>query len=187
MPTLSVFNNVSIDGYFVDAGGGMGWAHRGDDPEWNAYVSGNASGDGLLVFGRRTYDMMASYWPTPMAASANPVVAERMNAGRKLVFSRTMRDASWRNTRLVTDDLIGEMRRLKRDGDVDMTILGSGSIVAQLAEAGLIDTYQLVVVPIALGAGRTMFDGLTHPLNMKSTGARAFRNGSVVLSYEPVS
>lgn len=181
-----MFNNVSIDGYFVDAAGGMGWAHRGDDPEWNAYVSGNASGDGLLVFGRKTYDMMASFWPTPMAASANPVVAERMNAGRKLVFSRSMREASWRNTRLVNDDLLGEIRRLKQDGDVDMTILGSGSVVAQLAEAGLVDAYQLVVVPVALGAGRTIFDGLTHHVHMKPTQARAFKNGNVVLSYEPV-
>jgi len=66
MQKLIVFNNVSLDGYFVDANGDMRWAHR-PDPEWNEFAAGNASGGGTLLFGRATYDLMAGYWPTPLA------------------------------------------------------------------------------------------------------------------------
>ena len=66
-----------------------------------------------------------------------------------------------------------------------MTILGSGNVVAQLAGKGLIDEYQMVVVPVALGAGRTMFDGLDDRLGLKLTRSRTFGNGNVFLGYEP--
>jgi len=82
---LIVFNHVSLDGYFVDANGDMSWAHK-QDAEWNAFVEENASGGGTLVFGRITYDLMASFWPTPMAMQMMPVVAERMNNLPKVVL-----------------------------------------------------------------------------------------------------
>ena len=185
MARLSVFNSVSLDGYFVDPKGDMSWAHGDpDDAEWNDFVGGNARGGGMLVFGRVTYEMMASYWPTPYAASAMPEVAERMNALPKIVFSRTLRQATWSNTRLVTTDPVAEIARLKK-GDVDMAILGSGRITALLAGAGLIDEYQIVMTPVALGAGRTMFEGIPQPLRMTLTGTRAFKNGNVFLTYAP--
>ena len=74
MRRLSVFNNVSIDGYFTDAHGDMSWAHR-QDPEWEAFVVGERERRGVLLFGRITYELMASYWPTPAALEALPVVA----------------------------------------------------------------------------------------------------------------
>ncbi len=81
MAKLIVFNNVSLDGYFTDRNNRMDWAHNiVPDKEWDKFVEGNASGGGLLVFGRKTYELMAGYWPTPAAARANPVVSERMNA-----------------------------------------------------------------------------------------------------------
>ena len=88
MRKLVVFNMVSLDGFFVDAAGDMSWAHKHDD-EWNSFVSGNASGNGMLLFGRVTYDMMAGYWPSPMALQNSPVVAKGMNEMPKIVFSRT--------------------------------------------------------------------------------------------------
>jgi dihydrofolate reductase len=78
MRGLIVFNHVSLDGYFVDKKGDMRWAHK-QDPEWNEFVAANARGGGVLLFGRVTYEMMASYWPTPMAAQNSPAVAEHMN------------------------------------------------------------------------------------------------------------
>ncbi|MFY0524871.1 dihydrofolate reductase family protein [Archangium gephyra] len=186
MRKLIVFNNVSVDGYFVDANGDMSWAHEGtQDPEWNAFVSGNASGGGELLFGRKTYELMASFWPTPAAAQMNPVVAERMNAMSKVVFSRTLDQASWSNTKLVKGDLVEEVRKLKQAPGQGMTILGSGSIVAQLARAGLVDEFQLVVSPIVLGQGRTMFEGLQEKLRLKPAQTRTFGNGKVVLCYVP--
>ena len=184
MRKLRVFNHVSLDGYVVDARGDMSWAHK-NDPEWNEFVAGNASGGGELLFGRVTYEMMASYWATAMAAKSDPVVAARMNSMPKVVFSRTLDAASWQNTRLVKDDIAAEVRRMKSASGGDIAILGSGSIVAQLASAGLIDEYQIVVNPIVLGSGRTLFEGIRKNLNLKLTGSRAFSNGNVVLGYEP--
>ena len=184
MRRLIVFNHVSLDGYFVDAAGEMSFAHR-TDPEWDAYSAHNASGGGMLVFGRKTYEMMVAWWPTPAAAKAFPVVAENMNRMPKLVFSRTLDAATWRNTRLVKTSPTEEIRRLKEEGPEDMAILGSGSIVALLASEGLIDEFTVVVNPVVLGGGRTMFDGVTRRLALNLTGSREFRNGNVVLTYEP--
>ncbi|AKJ01533.1 dihydrofolate reductase [Archangium gephyra] len=186
MRRLTVFNNVSLDGYFVDANGDMSWAHRANqDAEWNDFVSGNASGGGELLFGRKTYELMASFWPTPMAAQMQPLVAERMNNLSKVVFSRTLDKASWSNTTLVKGDLVAEVRKLKQAPGQGMTLMGSGSIVAQLAQAGVIDEYQLVVNPIVLGKGRTMFEGIPEKLLLKPTKTRTFGNGNVLLCYVP--
>jgi dihydrofolate reductase len=185
MRKLAVFNHVSLDGYFVDAGGSMRWAKTADqDAEWNAFVAENAKGGGTLLFGRVTYDLMISYWPTPMAMQHAPAVAKRMNNLPKVVFSRTLDKVTWNNTRLVKGDLIAETRKMKEEPGDDMVILGSGRIVAQLAPEGLIDAYQVVVNPIVLGQGRTMFEGVPGNLSLKLTKSRAFGNGNVFLSYE---
>ena len=184
MRRLSMFNSVSLDGYFVDRHGNMQWAHHNsDDPEWAAFVQGNASGGGTLMFGRVTYQMMANHWTSPAAALNDPVVARRMNALSKIVFSRTLRDATWNNTTLLSGDPATEVARLKRDDGDAMVILGSGRLVAQLAAQRLIDEYQIVVVPIALGGGRALFDGVVEALPLKLVSSRAFRNGNVVSTY----
>ncbi|HXF49662.1 MAG TPA: dihydrofolate reductase family protein [Verrucomicrobiae bacterium] len=185
MRKLAVFNNVSLDGYFTDQNNDMSWAHR-DDPEFNTFTAENAKGEGVLVFGRKTYDLMAGFWPTPIAAQMMPEVAEGMNRMPKVVFSRTMDKAAWKNTTLVKSDPAGAVRKMKKEGGLDMVILGSGSIVAQLAGEGLIDEYQFVVVPVILGGGRTMFEGLKKRLNLKLVRSHTFRNGNVFLCYEPV-
>jgi len=189
MPRLIVFNSVSLDGYFTGEHGDLSWAHtrESEDAEWQAFVAENAKGGGRLVFGRVTYQMMASWWPTPEAIKTMPAVAEGMNAMPKVVFSRTLREAAWNNTTLVKDDPAEAIRGLKRDSGPDMAIMGSGSIVSQLAQEGLIDEYQIVVTPVVLGKGRTMFEGVKKQLSLKRTTTRAFGNGKVVLCYEPRS
>jgi len=186
MRRLIVFNHVSLDGYFTDMNGDMSWAHK-QDPEWNAFVSQNASSGGQLLFGRKTYDMMASYWPTPAAMRNSPIVAEGINQVPKIVFSKTLHNASWNNTKLVKGDLADEVRKLKSEPGETMVILGSGSIVAQLAQARLIDEYQIVVSPIVLGEGRTLFNGVERKQPLKLAKSRAFDNGNVLLCYEPAA
>lgn len=185
MRKLSVFNAVSLDGYFTGPGGDLSWAHHdpGDD-EWNGFTAENAGGDGMLLFGRVTYEMMAGFWPTPMATASMPEVAAGMNRMPKIVFSTTMTNATWQNTRLVKSDPVGELRRLKNEPGPDMVILGSGTIIAPLAQAGLIDAYQLAVCPVALGSGRSMFQGVAPPVRLIQKKQRGFRNGNVVLWYE---
>jgi dihydrofolate reductase len=183
---LIVFNSISVDGYFSDAQGEMGFAHNATpDEEWDAFVAGNASGGGELLFGRITYELMASFWPTELAVKQMPVVAEGMNNTSKVVFSRTMEKATWSHTRLVKGDLIGSVRRMKEEPGEGLAILGSGSIVSQLAPAGLIDEYQVVVVPVVLGKGRTMFESVREKVSLSLISSKAFRNGNVLLCYKP--
>jgi dihydrofolate reductase len=186
MRKLIVFNMVSVDGFFVDSKGDMRWAHK-NDTEWNAFTSGNASGSGVLVFGRITYELMASYWPTPMALQNSPVVAKGMNEMPKIVFSRTLDKVSWSNTKLIKGDLAAEVRKLKHESGPDMVILGSGSIVCQLTQENLIDEYQLALSPIVLGKGRTLFEGVQEKVNLKRTNSRTFGNGTVFVCYQPVA
>jgi len=188
MPKLAAFNQVTLDGYFTGPNGDFSWAKQdGDDPEFQEFVQGNAKSAGALVFGRITYEMMASYWPSPMALQHDPVVAEGMNRARKFVFSRTLTKVSWSNTTLVKGDLVAEVRKLKAAPGEDMAILGSGSIIAQLAPEGLIDEYQILVSPIVLGGGRTMFEGVRQPLHFALQRWRAFKNGKILLHYRPRS
>jgi dihydrofolate reductase len=150
-------------------------------------VAGNASGGGQLLFGRITYDLMAGYWPTPMADQHDPVVAKAMNNLQKVVFSRTMEKASWNNTKLVKTDIVSEIRKMKREPGPGMAIMGSGSIISQLAQEKVIDEYQIIVNPVALGKGRTMFDGMDKMLSLKLISTRTFKNGKVFLCFEPGS
>ena len=183
MRKLTVFNHISLDGYFTDKDNSLNWVHMANDPEFDQFVQGNAQSGGELIFGRITYQMMASYWPTPMALEQNPIVAERMNALQKVVFSRTLHSVSWQNTRLVKNNLTDEILAMKQSSGKDMVIMGSGNLVSQLAQARLIDVYQLVVNPVVLGSGRTLFDGMAEKLQLKLTDSRVFKNGKIVLTY----
>jgi dihydrofolate reductase len=186
MRKLVVFNQVTLDGYIADINGDMSWAQK-QDAEWNTFVHENARGGGELLFGRITYELMTSYWPTPYAMQNDPIVAERMNNLPKVVFSRTLDKASWNNTKLVKGDLAAEIRKMKKEPGENMVIFGSGSIVSQLAPEGLIDEYQIVVNPVVLGKGKTMFEGIKEKLTLKLTKTRTFGNGNVLLCYEPMA
>jgi dihydrofolate reductase len=180
---LGVFNFVTLNGFYKGPNEDISWHRHG--AEEGEYAADALTSDGILLFGRVTYQMMASYWPTPQALKDAPAVAEGMNKSEKIVFSRTMKKAEWSNTRVVKDSIAEEVKKLKRQGKKDMTILGSGSIVTQLAEDGVIDTYQIMVDPVALGVGKPMFQGMKQRLDLKLTSTRAFKSGVVLLTYEP--
>lgn len=184
MRKIHMFDNVSLDGFFTDDKNDMTWAHKRDE-EWNAFSGGNAMSDGELLFGRVTYEMMAAFWPTPRAAAMLPDVAAGMNRMPKTVFSRTLDTATWQNTTLVKGDLVAEVKKMKQQPGPDMVIIGSGSIVSQLTQARLIDEYQIVMSPIVLGKGRTLFETVDGKMPLTLTKTRAFKNGNVVLWYEP--
>lgn len=176
---LRVFESISIDGYFTGANDDNSFAYAvPPDPEFMAWVSQNAQSGSALLFGRKTYEQMAAFWPTPMAAGQMPEVAKGMNAATKYVASRTIRP-TWTNTTLLEGELVSAVKKLKAH-ERDITVLGSGSIAAQLGEAGLVDEYQFVVIPVALGAGRTVF---TAGSGLRLVEQRAFRNGNVAVTY----
>jgi dihydrofolate reductase len=185
MRKLSVFNSVSLDGYFTDANNDYSFAHDGaTDPEVMEFTKGNAKGANALIFGRVTYELMSAWWPTPAAAKAMPEIAAGMNKAPKYVFSHTLDAADWSNTTVLKGDPATEMARIKQTPGPDMTILGSGTIVAQLTAAGLIDEVQLMVCPVLLGNGKSMFAGVAGKPRWILSRSKTFRNGRVFLAYD---
>lgn len=184
MATLSSFMTLSLDGYFARSNGDLSWFHR-SDPEFSAFVADNAQGNGVLLFGRVTYEMMSSYWPTEAARANAPAVADGMNRRSKFVVSRSLSRATWENSQLLQGELTASVEKLKRESQQPIVILGSASLVTQLSDAALIDEYQVVVVPIALGEGRSLFSGLKRELPLSLVETRKFSNGNVFLRYQP--
>ena len=129
---------------------------------------------------------MASFWPTPMAAKNMPEVADGMNKSEKIVFSKTLKNATWNNTRIIKNNIVEETKKLKSNSSKNMTILGSGTILTQLAEAGLVDTYMFMLDPLALGDGTPIFKGIGIKLELKLTETRSFKSGRLLLTYEPI-
>jgi dihydrofolate reductase len=152
--------------------------------EQNDFAAENSQSGAILLFGRVTYEMMVSYWPTPEAKKNAPDIAEGMNKAEKIVFSKTLKKAEWDNTRIVKDNIEEEVKKLKQAGK-NMTILGSGSIVNQLAEKGLIDEYLLMIHPVAIGNGTPFLKDIHRKLDLELTNTRSFKNGTVLLSYRP--
>lgn len=184
MRKVTVFNFVTLDGYFEGPKkGDISWHKHG--AEENEYAVEGIKSESILLFGRVTYEMMASYWPTPMAMENDPIVAEGMNSAEKIVFSRTLEKAGWSNTRVVKN-MVEEIKKMKQMPGKDMTLLGSGSIVTQLAEQGLIDEYQIMVDPVAIGDGTSGFKNIRHRLDLKLTQTRTFKSGVVLLCYQPI-
>lgn len=182
MSYISAFIQVSLDGYFASLNGDMSWAHKNpDDHEWNEFVGQNSSSPATLLFGRVTYDLMASFWPTPQATQMNATVASNMNQTKKLVVSNSLQHADWKNTTVVRGDVVSALRKQKAIDDI--VALGSGSIVKLLVETGLLDTLQIIVCPIALGQGKSLFAGLKVPISLQLRKTRAFKNGSILLDY----
>lgn len=155
------------------------------DEAFEAFAAEQLGDADTILFGRVTYEGMASYWPTPEAIAADPAVAERMNALPKVVFSRTLTEVGWENSRLAGDDLAGEIRRLKEQPGKDLIILASSDLATALAAEGLIDEYRIMVNPVLIGEGKPVLAGLPRDLTLTLLDTRTFGNGNVLLTYTP--
>ncbi len=187
MRRIIVSNLITQDGFFAGPNGELDW-HMIDE-EFDAYAADQLSTMDAILFGRVTYEMMASYWPTSDAMFDDPLVAEYMNSLPKIVFSTTLDHAgwgNWNNVSLVRDQVAERVAELKQQPGRDMVIFGSGALVSSLALHGLIDEYRLITHPIVLGNGRPMFRNLTCPIELKLLGVRVFRSGKVLSCYKQV-
>lgn len=182
MAQLSAFVFTSLNGFYKGPDEDISWHDHGEE-EIGFSEEGMAS-QSVLVFGRKTYEHMAAFWPTPEGKAHLPVVAEGMNSAEKIAISRTPFTPEWEGTRCMSGDVVGQMRELKA-GTRDMTILGSAEIVALFADHGLIDTYQIMISAVAIGEGSTLFAGIDKPLNLELMDHRVFRTGNVLLTYQP--
>ena len=183
MRKVFLFNMTTLDGYFEGSNQDISW-HNVDE-EFNEFAIEQLNEVGTLLFGRVTYQGMASYWPTEFAISNDPEVAGLMNSLPKVVFSRTLDKAEWNNTKLVKENIVDAVSELKGQSGNDIAIFGSSDLAVTLAESGLIDEYRIIVNPVFLGGGTPLLKGIKEKLKLKLLNARIFKSGNVLLYYAP--
>jgi dihydrofolate reductase len=155
------------------------------DDEFNQFAIEQTSTVGAILFGRVTYEGMASYWPTPAAQSNDPEVANLMNTLPKVVFSRTLQKADWNNTRLIKDNVAEEVLKMKQAPGDDLAVFGSANLLSSLLRLDLIDEHRIMVNPVLIGSGTPLFKNIDEKVNLKLVKTRTFRSGNVMLYYQP--
>ena len=183
MSRVLFFMVVSANGYYERGPWQIDWHNV--DAEFNDFAMAQLDSVDVLVFGRKTYEGMARWWPTPEAISRDPEVAGRMNALTKVVVSTTLERADWMNTRIVREDLGTAVEKLKRESSKGVLVMGSSDLAISLAKLGLVDEYRLMVNPVFLRGGKPVLAGLSDDVHVKLGDVRRFRSGNVLLTYEP--
>ncbi|MFV0378862.1 MAG: dihydrofolate reductase family protein [Mangrovibacterium sp.] len=182
MRTLTAFVFTTLNGYYKGDDDNVEWHSNGS--EEIEFAQHQLQKGNTLIFGRKTYELMKNFWVSPMAYELFPVVAMRINQAEKIVCSNTLESSDWNNTTILKGDIVTEIKSLKEMSGNDLTILGSGNLVKQLTEAGLIDEYELMIDPVLLGSGSTLFEGITKELSLQLSDARVFKqSGVLLLSY----
>ena len=178
--------SVSLDGFVETPSRSLDWVLI--DEELHAFFNDQAREMSAFLHGRRLYELMAGYWPTAESdPAATPAMLEfaRIWMDRpKTVFSRTLERVAW-NSRLVRDDVAGEVARLKAQPGFDMDV-GGPTTASTLMRLGLIDEYRLFVHPVILGAGTPFFPALDDRIGLKLLETRTFGSGVAYLRYETI-
>jgi len=183
MRKLFAFNMVTLDGFFEGSNRDISWHHV--DDEFNQFAIEQTRTVGAILFGRVTYELMASYWPTSAAQSNDPVVANLMNTLPKVVFSRTLKKAEWNNTRLIQDNAAQEILKMKQEPGNDLAIFGSANLLSFLMQMNLVDEHRVMVNPVLIGSGTPLFRNIGRKVNLKLVKSRTFQSGNVLLYYQP--
>jgi dihydrofolate reductase len=181
MAKLILFNMVTLDGYFEGRNADISW-HNVDE-EFNEFAIAQMKTAATLMFGRKTYELMESYWPTNEAINDDPVVAAMMNNFDKIVFSKTLGKAGWNNTRLIKENLLEEVKKLKSKPGKDVLILGSADLSSTLIKHRLIDELRVIINPVILGNGTPLFKNIDEKTDLQLLKTKVFGNGNVLLSY----
>jgi dihydrofolate reductase len=183
MRKLISFMVMTADGYTEGPEGEFDWPNV--DQGFNEFAVRQLHDLGALLFGRATYEGMASYWPTPQAREDDPVVTSLMNGFPKYVFSHTLSSADWENTTLVPGDAGPAVAKLKEEDGLDLAVLGSATLTAGLLEQGLVDELRIMVNPILLGGGVSLFSAVTRRFPLTLLRTVVFPSGNVLLVYQP--
>lgn len=184
MRNVIMFNLITLDGFFEGVNKwDIAW-HRVDE-EFNEFSINQLDRADGLIFGRVTYQGMASYWPTPEAIKDDPEVARRMNTIRKYVFSKTLDKADWNNTQVINGDAVVELTKIKNQPGKDLYVFGSADLATTFTKHNLIEEYRLMVNPVVLGKGEPLFKENGGILKLKLLSTKAFKNGNVLLYYAP--
>jgi dihydrofolate reductase len=183
MRTINAFIFLTLNGYYKGIHDDINWHIHGE--EGNEFSQKQLEADNILLFGRKTYDMMSGFWPTKMAYDNFSIVAERMNNSEKVVISNTLLHAEWNNTSILNGNIVDQIRELKASPGKNITILGSGTLVTQLTDAGLIDEYEFLIDPIAIGKGTPIFSNMNNQLDLILVSSSVFhKSGAILLTYK---
>ncbi len=183
MAKVFSFVVTSLDGYDEGPNGEFDWPNV--DAEFFEFSVEQLRDIGTLVFGRKTYVGMAEFWPSALAQESTPAIADFMNSMPKVVFSTTLASADWNNSTVANGDLAETISALRAKNDKDIAVFGSAHLTAELLERGLIDELRIMVHPILLGAGRSLFGSLTGRVKVELLRTTIFRSGNVLLCYRP--
>ncbi len=183
MRKLFAFNMVTLDGFFEGPNGEIDW-HNADNQEFNDFAVEQMGSMDTILFGRKTYQMMASYWPTEIAIQSDPIVADLMNRFSKVVFSRTLETVDWNNTRLIHENAGQEIRNMKMQPGKDLAIFGSADLISTVLDE--IDEHRVMVNPMLLGGGTPLFKNSPQRTRLVLAGERVFKSGNVLLTYRPL-
>jgi dihydrofolate reductase len=181
MRNVFLFMMISLDGYFEGPDHDLSW-HNAANDEFTQFANNQLDETDTLVFGHRTYDMMASFWPTPEARQEAKDTTTRMNALHKVVFTHTPFTADWKNSEVSTDP-VTFMTELKNQPGKAVAVLGSPNLSLTLLEHGLLDELRIMINPVVLGSGSTLFAGLDERREFKLASTRSFDSGNVLLRY----
>lgn len=179
MRKITAFIFLTMNGYYKGLNEDISWHIHGE--EGNEYSENQLKADNILLFGRKTYEMMMSFWPTKMAYDSFPKVSERMNNSEKVVLSDSLTDADWQNTTILRGNAIEQIFELKNTSGKNITILGSGTIINQLTEAGIIDEYEFLIDPVAIGNGTPLFENISTKIELTLIDSKIFKKSNAVL------
>ena len=182
MRKIVVSESVTVDGVF-DAETMGQWAQPYASDERDELVRGIVLAADALLLGRTTYDLQAWYWPGQKEDQYG--IANHKNRMTKYVVTSTPLQAQWNNSTIIKENVVEEIAKLKQQPGQDILIEGSATLVASLADAGLIDEYRLLVHPVIVGSGKRFFKEGMGMTRLKLVESRPLKSGVVLLCYEP--
>jgi dihydrofolate reductase len=171
--------NTTLDGYMEDAEGNLTYTAGITDPDFEKYASEMLTHIDGYIIGRKTYEMFVDYWPKQTGPDA-----DLLNSLPKYVVSTTLRSADWNNTRLIKEDLLGEIAKLKRQVGRDIAVFGSADLAASLIKLGMIDDYRIFVTPYILGSGKRTFGKGLDVSALRLAKSEVWKSGTAALFYE---
>jgi dihydrofolate reductase len=177
---LIVFNMLSMDGFFEGPSSDISW-HK-VDKEVNTFIIEQLKTTDTLLFGRKTFETMESFWASKEAFEQDPETAKLMGEHSKLVFSKTRNKSNWKNTGFVHDEAEEIIEKLKAVPGKDLFVFGSADLSQTLMENKLVDEFRIMLNPVVLGKGRKYF---SEEMELVLSKVKVFGNGNLLLVYHP--